>query len=42
MVPAIKNSQKAGFGRSPPRSAPKSAFASGRRPMNTMEYAAET
>ena len=38
-LPRTENSQKAGFGRSPPRSTPKIAVASGSRPMKTIECA---
>ncbi len=39
-APTTENSQKAGFGRSPPRMTPKIAVASGKRPTNTIECAA--
>src|SRR5437899_3140827 len=38
-APTPEKSQKAGFGRSPPRTTPKTAVASGTRPMNTIECA---
>ena len=38
-APRTENSQKAGFGRSPPRRTPKIAVASGSRPMKTIECA---
>jgi hypothetical protein len=37
--PTIENSQKTGFGLSPPRKTPKIAVASGKRPMKTIEWA---
>ena len=41
-LPRHENSQKAGRGRSPPRSTPKTAVASGNRPTKIMECAAVT
>src|SRR5690348_1202358 len=41
-LPRIENSQKAGFGRSPPRTTAKIAVASGSSPTKTIEWAAVT